>query len=70
MRRNLVFVLACLTVTLGLALIARPVAAQEGVKDLISPTIPYLEQWQSSAHAAFDTEAFAIGMGMTRRKCR
>jgi hypothetical protein len=59
MRRNLVFVFACLTAALGLALFAQPVAAQEDIEDpTISPTIPFLEQWQSSAHAAFDTEAF------------
>ena len=59
MRRIFVFVLAALIVTLGAAFVAQPIAAQEGMEDpTLNPTIPFLEQWQSSAHAAFDTEAF------------
>ncbi len=59
MKRICLFVFASLIVTLGLALVAQPVAAQEGMEDpTINPTIPFLEQWQSSAHAAFDTEPF------------
>jgi len=59
MRRILVFVLAGLVVTLGMVLVAQPVAAQEGMEDpTLNPTIPFLEHWQSSAHAVFDTEAF------------
>ena len=58
MKRLFIFVLASMVVALVFAVTAMPVAAQEIEDPTVDPTIPFLEQWQGSAHAAFDTEPF------------
>jgi len=42
----------------AVAFFAQPVMAQEMEDPTVAPTVPFLEQWQGSAHAAFDTEPF------------
>jgi len=58
MRRLFVSILATMIVGIAVGVIAMPVAAQEMEDPTVSPEVPFLEQWQGSAHAAYDTEPF------------
>jgi len=58
MKRLFYIVLASIIVSLAFVVTLSPASAQDIEDPTVSPTIPFLEQWQGSAHAAFDTEPF------------